>query len=72
MKTTLMHKFIPMSEAMKILDAKAAEDKGWNKVRDDPSIAIGECQEQEGGHSKSTKRQKRKSHFVTLMDICHQ
>ena len=34
------------------------------------SMAIGESQEQEGGHSGSTKRQK-KVHFATLMDPCH-
>ena len=40
------------------------------KARDDPSMAIGESQEQEEGYSGSTKR-KKKVHFATLMDICH-
>ena len=29
----LVHKFIPMSQAMKIPAAKAAVDKGWEKWR---------------------------------------
>ena len=34
------------------------------------SMAIRQGEEQEGGHSGSTKR-KKKAHFATLMDICH-
>ena len=53
----LVHKFIPVPQAMKIPDAKAAVDKGWKKLETIP-MATGESQEQEGGHSRSTKRQK--------------
>ena len=34
-----------MPQGMRILDAKAAVDKEWKKVRDDPSMAIEERQE---------------------------
>ena len=40
------------------------------KAREDPCLATGESQEQEGGYSPSTKKQKQ-VHFATLMDICH-
>ena len=53
----LVHKFIPMPQAMKIPDAKAAVDKEWKKARDKPSMATGESQEQGSGYSRSTKRQ---------------
>ena len=52
-----VHKFVPMLQAMKNPDAKAA------KARDDPSMAIGESQEQKGVHSGSTKRDKKKVHL---------
>ena len=45
---------------MKILDAKAAVNKEWEKLES--------CQ---GGHSGSTKKEQRTVHFATLMDICH-
>ena len=41
------------------------------KARNNPSMATGESQEQEGGFSGNTKRKKKKVHFATLMDICH-
>ena len=41
----LVHKFIPMQQAMKIPDAKAAVDKEKEEARDDPSMAIGGSQE---------------------------
>ena len=50
----MVHKFIPVPQAMKIPDAKG----GMEEARDNPSVANGECQEQKGGYSRSTKRQK--------------
>ena len=41
--------------------------KEWKKLE---SSRFGKSQEQEGGYSRSTKRQK-KVHFAALMDICH-
>ena len=37
-----MHKFIPMLQAMKILDAKAAVEKEWEKLKKVASMATGE------------------------------
>ena len=38
----LVHKFIPMPQAMKIPDVKAAVDKGMEKARDHPSMDFGQ------------------------------
>ena len=54
----LVHKFIPLPQAMKIPDAKAAVDKEWKNARDNSSLGLGKSQEQRGGYSGSTKRQK--------------
>ena len=37
----LVHKFIPMLQAMKIPDAKAAVKKGMREAREDPCVADG-------------------------------
>ena len=37
----LVHKFIPMPQAMKILDAKAAVDKEWKKLEAIPAWDFG-------------------------------
>ena len=60
----VVHKFVAVRQAMRIPDAKAAVGKV-------ASVATGQCKEQEGGHSGSTKREKKKVHFGTLMDTCH-
>ena len=54
----LVHKFIPMPQAMKIPDAKVVLDKEWKNARDNSSLGLGKSQEQKGGYSGSTKRQK--------------
>ena len=53
----LVHKFIPMPQAMKIPDAIAAVDKEWKKLETTPAW--------------EAQRDKKKVHFATLMDICH-
>ena len=46
----LVHKFIPMPQAMKIPDAKkSCSGQGMEKARDNPSMATGENQEREKG-----------------------
>ena len=54
----LVHKFIPVPLAMKTLDAKAAVNKEWEKPRKVASVAIEQGEEQKGGYSGSTKRQR--------------
>ena len=39
--SNLVHKFIPMRQAMKITDAKAAVKKGMREAREDPCVADG-------------------------------
>ena len=68
---SLVHKFIPMPQAMKIPDAKAAVDKEWTKLETIPAWNLEKSQEQKGGYSGTTKREKKKVHFASLMDICH-
>ena len=67
---TLVHKFIPVHQAMKIPAAEAAVDKEWEKLEKIPawdktkvrnkSEVIGEA-----------RKEGRKVHFASLMDICH-
>ena len=67
----LVHKFVPMPQAMKIPDAaKVAVDTEWGKAREVTSMATGEGKEQERNCSGKTTREK-KVHFASLMDICH-
>ena len=54
----LVHKFIPMPQAMKIPDAQAAVDKEWKKARDDPSLEFRKSQEQENEVILEAQRQK--------------
>ena len=61
--TSMLHynwvdKFIVMSQAMKIPDAKTAVDKEWKKLETIPSMEFGKSHEQKGRYSGSTKRQK--------------
>ena len=52
----LVHKFIPMPQAMKIPDAKSAVDKTLGKVRENASLAVGKHEEQERCYPGSTKK----------------
>ena len=47
----LVHKFIPMPQAMKIPNAKAAVEKEWQKARDNSSMRLRKSPKQEGGNS---------------------
>ena len=53
-----VHKFIPMPQAMRIPDAKSSSGQGMEEARDDSSMEFGKRQEQKGGYSGSTMRQK--------------
>ena len=55
----LVHKFIPMPQAIKIPDAKAAVDKAWKKLEKIPAWKFGTSLKQERGHPGGTKRQKK-------------
>ena len=53
-----VHKFIPMPQAMKIPDAKAAVDKEWKKLETIPAWQLEKVKSPEGGYSGNTERQK--------------
>ena len=66
----LVHKFILLPQAMKILDAKAAVDKEWKKLETIPVWQLDKVKSKKEAILEAQK-DKRKVHFATLMDICH-
>ena len=66
----LVHKFMPMPQAMKIPDAKAAVDKEWKKLETIPASQLDKGKSKKKGILEA-KRDKMKVNFATLMDICH-
>ena len=66
---TLVHKFIPMSQAMKIPAAKAAVDKEWEKLK-----TISAWNLTKDKNKKQVVDEARTSgatfHFASSMDIC--
>ena len=68
--SNLVRKFIPMPQAMKIPDAKAAVDTEWKKVETIPAWDVKKSQEQKKGHEEAPKNNN-KVHFGSLMDLCH-
>ena len=64
-------KFIPMPQAMKIPDAKAAVDKEWKKkLETNPASQLDKVNSKKEV-SLEAQRDKKKVHFGALMDICH-
>ena len=66
----LVHKFIPMSQVMKIPDAKAAVDKELKKLETIPAWDL-EKVKRKKEFILETHRDKKKVHFATLMDKGH-
>ena len=66
----LVHKFIPMPQAMKIPDAKAAVDKEWKKRGTIPARKLEKVKSRKMVILEA-QRDKKKVHFATLMDIYH-
>ena len=66
----LVHKFIPMPQAMKIPAAKAAVDKEWEKLEKISAVNLTKVKSK-----KQVIDEARTSgatvHFASLMDICH-
>ena len=66
----LVHKFIPMPQAMKIPAAKAAVDKEWDKLEKISAWNLTKVRsKKEVIDEARTKGEK--VHFASLMDICH-
>ena len=66
----LVHKFIPMPKAIKIPDAKAAVDKGWEKLETIPARQLEKVKSKQKVVLED-QRDKKKVHFASLMDTCH-
>ena len=66
----LVHKFIPLPQAIKNPDAKAAVDKEWKKLE---AISAWQLKKVKSKKEviKEAQRNKKKVHFATLMDIRH-
>ena len=66
----LVHKFIPMPQAMKIPAAKAAVDKEWEKLEKVSAWNLTKVRSKKEviDEARTTGA---KVHFASLMDICH-
>ena len=66
----LVHKFIPMPQALKVPDANAALENN-EKFWENSCMAADKSQKQEKSWSMMQGNKGRKVHFATLMDLCH-
>ena len=66
----LVHKFIPMPQAMKIPAAKAAADKEWEKLEKISAWDLTKVRNKSEVIDEA-RTKGRKVHFASLMDICH-
>ena len=66
----LVHEFIPMPQATKTPDAKAAVDKEWTKLETIPSLELEKVKSKKEVILEAQRSQS-KVQFATLLDICH-
>ena len=66
----LVHKFIPMPQAMKIPAAEAAVDKEWEKLEKIPAWDLTKARSKSEVIDEA-RTKGAKVHFASLMDICH-
>ena len=66
----LVHKFIPMPQAMEIPTAKAAVDKEWEKLEKIPAWDLTKVRSKKEVIDEA-RTKGAKVHFASLMDICH-
>ena len=66
----LVHKFIPMPQSLKTPDAKAAVEKGWEKLEKIPSWQLTKVRNKKEVIDEAGN-EGRKVHFASLMDLCH-
>ena len=67
---SLERKFIPMPEALKIPDAKAAVEKEWEKLEKTPPWQLSKVRNKKEVIDEA-RNKGRKGHFASLMDLCH-
>ena len=66
----LVHKFIPVPQAMKIPAAKAAVDKEWEQLKQIPAWDLTKVRSKKEVIDEA-RTNGAKVHFASLMDICH-
>ena len=66
----LVHKFIPVPQAMKIPAAKAAVDNEWEKLEKIPAWDLTKVRNKSEVIDEA-RTSGAKVHFASLMDICH-
>ena len=66
----LVHKFIPMPEAMKIPDAKAAVVKEWRKLEKIPAWQVTKVRNKNVVIAEAMN-EGRTAHVASFMDFCH-
>ena len=66
----LVHKFIPMPQAMKIPAAKAAVDKEWENLEKIPAWDLTKVRSKKEVIDE-VRTKGAKVHFASLMDMCH-
>ena len=66
----LVHKFIPVPQAMKSPAAKAAVDKEWEKLEKIPAWGLTKVRSKKELIDEA-RTNGVKVHFASLMDICH-
>jgi hypothetical protein len=67
----MVHTPIPMKKALTIPDAKKAVNKEWKKLEELPAWDLTTVQPRAKVSAKA-KREGKKIHFGSLMDMCHQ
>ena len=66
----LVHKFIPMLQALKTLEAQAAVDREWEKLKNLPAWQESKVKSKQEVIEQAQKEGKT-VHFATIMDLCH-
>ena len=67
----MIHKQVPIREAMRIPDARKALDKEWSKLQDELKAWDLSLVRPRRDVMLEAERLGRKCHFGTLMDLCH-
>ena len=67
---SLVHKFLPMSQALKNSRCKSSSGEKMGKTGANPGMAADESQKQERG-DRGRRNKGRKVHYASLVDLCH-
>ena len=67
---SLVHKFVPVPQAMKVPDAGAAVETEWEKLEKLPAWQLTKVRNKNEVLAEA-RNEGRKVHFAPLMDLCH-